>query len=71
MRTQITDWKRRYDTDSPDALRASLGSLDDPEEIATRREVASEWEHLTDRVELVQTALAAYDLVEHPPVTVG
>jgi hypothetical protein len=70
MRTQITDWKRRYDTDSPDALRASLGSLDDPEEIATRREVASEWEHLTDRVELVQTALAEYDLVENPPVTV-
>ncbi len=70
MQTQIADWEARYDIDSPDALRASLGSLDDPEEITSRREVASEWDHLADRVELVQTALAEYNLFADPPATI-
>jgi arylsulfatase A-like enzyme len=34
---------------------------DDPDEINARREVASEWEHLADRIPVVRAALNEYD----------
>lgn len=64
MRTKIDEWQTTYDIDSPAALRASLADCDDAEEVTTRREVASEWEHLADRVTVVRTALAEYDLAD-------
>lgn len=64
MRTRISEWESTYGVESPAALRASVGDCDDPTEIAARREAASEWEHLADRVRVLQTALSEYDLAD-------
>lgn len=61
MRSDVAEWQATYDVESPGALRASIGDLDDPDEIETRRAVASEWEQLASRIPMVQAALAEYD----------
>jgi len=61
MRSKIADWKTTYDVETPGELRASIAHLDDPDEIETRREAASEWEHLNDRLPIVRAALNEYD----------
>lgn len=61
MRTKITDWTETYTVETPGELRASIADLDDPDEIEARREVASEWEHLADRIPVVRAALNEYD----------
>jgi hypothetical protein len=61
MRTTITDWKQSYGVETPGELRASIAALDDPDEIEERREIAGEWEHLADRIPIVQAALTEYD----------
>lgn len=61
MRSTIASWKGTYDVETPGELRASIGELEDPEEVETRREIASEWEHLADRIPVVQAALSEYD----------
>ena len=61
MRRKITNWQETYDIERPGELRASIADLDDPDEIEERREIASEWEHLADRLPVVRAALAEYD----------
>jgi len=61
MRTRIVDWKETYDVDAPSQLRASIADLDDTDEIERRRDVASEWEHIADRLSVVRAALNEYD----------
>lgn len=61
MRSTITDWKRSYDAETPGELRASIADLDDADEVEERRKVASEWEHLDDRIPIVRAALNEYD----------
>ncbi|UHQ98831.1 hypothetical protein HYG81_23920 (plasmid) [Natrinema zhouii] len=61
MRTKITDWKVSYDVETPGELRASIADLDDSDEMAQRREIASEWEHLEDRLPVIRAALNEYD----------
>lgn len=61
MRATITDWKDTYDVETPGELRASIADLDDSGEIKNRRDVASEWEHLADRIPIVRAALNEYD----------
>jgi predicted transcriptional regulator len=61
MRTKISDWKETYDVETPGELRASIADLDALDEIEKRREVASEWEHLADRIPVVRAALNEYD----------
>ena len=61
MQTTIADWKATYDVDTPGELRASIAELDDSDEIDARRKVASEWEHLADRIPIVRAALNEYD----------
>ncbi|RDZ43960.1 hypothetical protein C5B86_10200 [Haloferax sp. Atlit-19N] len=61
MRSKITDWKQSYDVETPGELRASIADADDDDDVETRREVASEWEHLADRVSIVRAALNEYD----------
>lgn len=61
MRTRIADWTDTYDVETPGELRGTIASLEDPDEIERRRDVASEWEHLTDRVPVVRAALNEYD----------
>lgn len=63
MHTEITAWKTSYDVETPGELRASIADIDDTDEISERREVASEWEHLADRVPVVRAALNEYDWV--------
>ncbi|MFC6942665.1 hypothetical protein ACFQE8_22335 [Salinirubellus sp. GCM10025818] len=61
MRTRISGWKETYDVETPGELRASIADLDTTDEIEKRREVASEWEHLDDRIPVVRAALNEYD----------
>ena len=61
MRTQITEWKTSYNVETPGELRASIADLEDPNEIETRREIASQWEHFADRTPIVRAALNEYD----------
>jgi len=61
MRAKIADWKATYGVETPGELRASIADADDAAETERRREVASEWEHLTDRVPVVRAALNEYD----------
>jgi hypothetical protein len=62
MRQRITEWQERFDVETPGQLRGSIASLDNQDAIADRREIASEWEHLDDRIPVVRTALNEYDL---------
>jgi hypothetical protein len=61
MRTKISEWKSSFDAETPGELRATIADLDDPDEINDRKEVASEWEHLADRIPVVRAALNEYD----------
>jgi hypothetical protein len=61
MRSRITGWQREYGVDRPGELRASIADLDDMDEADRRREIASEWEHLADRLPVVRAALEEYD----------
>lgn len=61
MRRKITNWQETYNVETPGELRASIADLDDPDEVEERREIASEWEHLADRIPVVRAALAEYD----------
>lgn len=61
MHTRVSDWKETYDVETPCALRASIADLDALDEIEKRREAASEWEHLADRIPVVRAALNEYD----------
>lgn len=61
MRSTIAAWKDEYDVETPGELRATVAEVDDKADRATRREVASEWEHLADRIPVVQAALTGYD----------
>lgn len=61
MRAQIADWKQTYGVERPGELRASIADLDAAEEAECRREIASEWEHLEDRLPIVRAALTEYD----------
>ncbi|WP_435196419.1 DUF7342 family protein [Natronomonas sp. EA1] len=62
MRARIAEWEGTYGVERPGELRASIADLDDADEIARRREVASEWEHLAERIPVLRAALAEYDL---------
>lgn len=61
MRSEIADWRATYDVESPGELRASIADIDDATARAQRREAAAEWEHLADRIPIVQAALSEYD----------
>lgn len=61
MRATIIDWKTSYGVETPGEFRASIADLDDPDEIDARREDATEWEHLEDRIPVVRAALTEYD----------
>jgi hypothetical protein len=61
MRERVTDWAETYDVETPGELRGTIADLDDAAEIERRRAVASEWEHLADRIPVVRAALNEYD----------
>lgn len=61
MRAKISDWKAEYGVETPGELRASIADVAAGAEHQERREVASEWEHLADRIPVVRAALKEYD----------
>mgnify|MGYP006277542309 CR=1 FL=1 len=61
MRSKITGWEESDDIETPGELRGSIADLDDADEVEERREVASEWEHLANRIPVVRAALNEYD----------
>lgn len=61
MRERVTEWAETYDVETPGELRASVADVDESEEVECRREIASEWEHLADRIPVVRAALNEYD----------
>ena len=61
MNEQIRAWKRDYDTETPNELRASLGKTGDAADEGERRQAAREWDHLRTRRRLVEDALQLYD----------
>lgn len=61
MRSDVSAWQTTYDVETPGQLRASIADVDDPDEVERRRDVASEWEHLADRIPVVRAALSEYD----------
>jgi hypothetical protein len=61
MRSKISDWKAEYTVETPGELRGTIAELEDTDEIAARREIASEWEHLADRIPVIRAALSEYD----------
>ena len=61
IQTQIAEWEAEYNVESPSELLASIADVDTPAEADVRREIASEWEHLADRLPVVKAALKEYD----------
>lgn len=58
---QIRTWKTKYDVETANQLRASLGQIEAVTDERDRRQVAREWDHLTTRRRLVEDALRLYD----------
>ncbi|SNR69028.1 hypothetical protein SAMN06266787_11114 [Halorubrum ezzemoulense] len=61
MRARIAEWEAEYDVESPSELLASVADVDTPDGAERRREIASEWDHLADRLPVVKAALKEYD----------
>jgi len=61
MQAQIAAWEAEYNVESPSELLASIADIDDSDQADVRREIASEWEHLADRLPVVKAALKEYD----------
>lgn len=61
MQARIAEWEAVYNVESPSELLASIADVDDSDEAESRREIASEWEHLADRLPVVKAALKEYD----------
>jgi len=64
MKTQIRDWQDEFSVESPNQLRGTLAnkSLDADEE-NRRREIACEWEHLQQRIQIVGFAIREWDFL--------
>lgn len=61
MQAQIAAWEAEYNVESPSELLASIADINGSDEADVRRETASEWEHLADRLPVVKAALKEYD----------
>jgi hypothetical protein len=62
MRSKISDWQAEYDVETPGELRGTIAELGDTDEILERRDIASKWEHLANRIPVVRAALNEYGL---------
>lgn len=61
MQARIAEWEAEYNVETPSELLASIADVDDPDAAESRREIASEWEYLADRLPVVKAALKEYD----------
>ena len=60
IRTQIEAWKATYDVSTPNALRATIATVDQVE-AEQRRDIAIEWDHVETRLDIIEDALKLYD----------
>lgn len=60
IRTQIETWQAEYEVSTPNALRATIATVDQTE-AEQRREIAIEWEHVETRLTIIEDALKLYD----------
>jgi len=64
IREDIDAWKKEYDVDSPDELRASVGDERPTAEHRQRRHDAEDWEYYEHQATLIKQALQLYDTIE-------
>lgn len=60
VRSQIEAWETEYNVSTPNALRATIATVD-REEGERRREIAIEWDHIETRIDIIEDALKLYD----------
>lgn len=58
---QVHTWQSKYDVETANELRASLGSTEDSGDEGKPRLVAREWDHLVTRRRLIEDALRLHD----------
>jgi len=69
MNEQIRTWKRTYEVETPNELRASLGRSEEATDERERLNAAHEWDHLATRRRLAEDALRLYDRFPTEPHT--
>ncbi|WP_336346146.1 DUF7342 family protein [Halalkalicoccus ordinarius] len=60
IRTQIETWQAEYEVSTPNALRATIATVDQTE-AEQRRDIAIEWDHIEIRLTIIEDALRLYD----------
>ena len=60
LQAEIESWKSQYEVDSPDELRALGAESETPEETATIRQTADDWELTAFRLGIVEEAIENY-----------
>ena len=60
IRSQLEAWKAEYDVSTPNALRATIATVDRAE-AEQRREIAIEWDHVETRLDIIEDTLKLYD----------
>lgn len=60
IRNQLEAWRAEYDVSTPNALRATVATVDRAE-AEQRREIAIEWDHVETRLDIIEDALKLYD----------
>ena len=64
MKTQIRDWKDEFGVESPNHLRGTVADESlNAEAEERRREIAREWEHLQQRIQIVGFAIREWDFL--------
>jgi predicted ArsR family transcriptional regulator len=61
MNEEIRSWRESYGVETPNELRASIAEASDSDDERERKRVASEWERLRYRRQLVEDALRLHD----------
>lgn len=64
IREDIEEWKKSYEVDSPDELRASVGDEIPAAERRQRQHVAEDWEYYEHQATLIKQAIQLYDTIE-------
>lgn len=60
IRNQLEAWRAEYDVSTPNALRATVATVDRAE-AEQRREIAIKWDHVETRLDIIEDALKLYD----------
>jgi len=64
IRDDIDEWKERYDVESADELRATVGDEIPAPERRQRRHDADDWDYYEHQAKLIKQAIQLYDTIE-------